>query len=334
MGHVIGTEDDGGLLLPKQKDAQSPKKRSRFRDCRFPVEPVTFMNAMSYWPVSVVSAQYLYSKIGQDLGYDVRNLTLHSNNSCDTDFNDSTTVIRETIQKHTVTMQLYLSLLQTVPSVVVVLYLGVYADIYGRKKLIILPACGSLIQVFIYGVTSYFNLSVYLLFIANFIYGCFGANSFILMGGRLFISDTVPANSLPFRMILLSVFYYLGDTVASLGYNYMLSVTSFVYVYVCVAIFDVISIIYICVCLKETLPEEKIGLKSSVKLSVYIQGFAQVYCRHSQRPRRLWKVYVLLLSVFLRYCVNFDSTYLLLNAPFCWNSVLIGYFDAALVLVS
>ena len=323
MMDIKDTEFDTAHLLSQNDDFVVKSKNNRCTGKVFPVEPIAFLNA-----------QFLYAKIGEDMGYDVRNLTLHSNSSCDSNFSDSTTSVREAIQQRTVNVQLYMKLLQTVPSLVIVLYFGVYADMYGRKKLLLLTPFASIFQVITYGIVPYCNLPVYLLFVGNFIYGCLGANAFILMSGRLFLKDSVDEKNLAFRMILLTVCYYLGDVVASLGFNYMLTVTTFVYVYLCVTVTDVITVIYVCFCIEESLPEEKRKPKGSLQISVYLKCLVKVFCRDEHRPRRLWKVYVLILCVFFRYCINFESTYLFLNAPFCWNSVLIGYYDAALVLVS
>ena len=290
-----------------------------------------FLNSMTYGPISVVSEQYLYAKTGEDMGYDVTNMTLHSNNTCNTNFSDPTTSTREAIQAETVYFQLYLSLIETVPALVSVLYFGVNADRQGRKKLLILPAFGSLFQMLIYACAVEFNLSRYTLFAAKLVYGCFGASRIIFMGGRLYVSDTVSEESRPFRLIFLSVCYYIGDAIANIGLNLLLEQTSFIYAYVVVASFNILSILYVFFFMKESFTNDKKDRRKGLLTIDDLKSLKTVYLK-DDGSKRLWKMYVLFLAEFCYYSISFKITYLFLNAPYCWDSELLGYFNAAVVI--
>ena len=322
MGKAMDENDTQPLI-----DDQSPNKKNICsHGWTFPVEPTVFLNALALSPMSLVSEQFIYAKIGEEMGYDVKNMTTGSNSSCDTNFSDPTTVAREAIQAKTVYFSLYLTLVETLPVLFSIMYFGLYADRHGRKRLLLLSPIGNLCQAIVYLIASYLNISKYWLLPAKIVYGAFGASKFSFMAGRLVLADSVPSQNLPFRLVLLSVCYYVGESISDLGLNLLLKQTNFVYTYICILSLNILCILYVSLFITESFPE---NLRK--KHTININNISTIYCKDNGK-NRLWKTYVLFLAEFVIHIVSFSTTYLLMNAPFCWDSDLLGYYNAAEVV--
>jgi len=71
------------------------------------------------------------------------------------------------VQSYVSTLNIYKSLINTIPSIFFVLFLGPWSDVHGRKPLMIVPLIGYMLSTFILALTYYVGSSFtaeYLLF--------------------------------------------------------------------------------------------------------------------------------------------------------------------------
>ena len=321
-------EDTSKYGYDSTEDDIKPEKISWFRKLRrlIVIEPYYMLFVISGFPSYTLKQQYFYYAVGQSMGIDTNNLTSSiENETCGVELNDTSYQQRERVQAQSANLSMYIELATFLPSMISMLLYGAYSDKIGRKLLFILPPIGSIIDVLLQMAIIYFELPVWVFFFSRIGSVFFGDHSLVFIAMYSYIADTVPPHKRAIRMIIIDVIgRFLGGFV-QLGIGYWIKESYFwPYVYIGVGFF--LSTLYAIFLIPETVQRNPL---SKFKFSDVKKAFT-LYITDDGSNRR-WKLQLLTMSLMVEilFIAMSVDTLFEMNAPLCWNSVMIGYYGAA-----
>ncbi|KAM6985193.1 lysosomal proton-coupled steroid conjugate and bile acid symporter SLC46A3 [Aplochiton taeniatus] len=309
----------------------------------FLVEPLVAFYAFASFLVYPLVPQYVYRRLWQELtnsSYPVSDNT----SRCAANASGNHSNLMEEVQKQASLFSLYSELLTLIPSLTVTLLLVAYSDRRGRKITIVLPLVGSLLYTLSFLVVSFFQLNLYLLIGASLLSSLFGGVGTFLGGCFSYIADLCEdGQQKTLRMAGVDMTIGLLSGVASISTGYFLRAAGFNWPFLTSALFQCLNLLYALFILEETVqrppPDDAARLDEGsprrASLPRLALGIYQLFRGPSQR-RNL--TLVLLLLVFTSFSFANSgglslTTLYELNAPLCWNEILIGYGSALSVSV-
>ena len=117
---------------------------------------------------------------------------------------NSTWLIDE-VQRYVTGLDIYIALINNVPSIFFILFLGPWSDKHGRKPLMIVPIAGHILSILVI-ILNYFMESwpaEYLLF-ANIPIGVMGGNVSLMMALQRYAMDITDEKSRTWRLALMT----------------------------------------------------------------------------------------------------------------------------------
>jgi PCFT/HCP family folate transporter-like MFS transporter 1/3 len=249
--------------------------------------------------------------------------------------NTNTTAYQEQIvvQKLTSEWNIHCNLVTyNIIGIVITLNLATYSDVYGRKLLFIPPIVGSILKNTLCSVGIYFNLNIewFILFYA--IEGCTGSWISLLSMAYSFIADLTEAGKpRSFIIGLLEGGMGIGTFLATILSGYLIKWTGgFFYPEVTSVILVGIELLIIMLILSETLHGSK--KRNEVSFCQNMARVTECYKSNFSPLTKRW-VFVVLIFIFMMSAfsnigrISVETLYQL-NAPFCWDSIRIGWYGA------
>ena len=114
------------------------------------------------------------------------------------------------VERVVASINMYLSILTSIPAVIVSLFLGPWSDMNGRKPLIVFPQIGTMLVQFIYVINTYLtHLTGEYILLAS-VGSLFGGFTAFLIGIYSYISDASSGRARTSRIALVDLFMFLG----------------------------------------------------------------------------------------------------------------------------
>ena len=235
------------------------------------------------------------------------------------------------VQQRNTEWNIYISLVNIIPYMTMLLIIGSYSDTHGRRIAFILPCIGSTIKIllemaivyfdlpvwcFLFGVVEYFFGGVYTLFVACFAY----------------IADTVPTNMLATRMAIIDAAILGIGAMGNLIVGYLIHWIGYFYPYLFCLAGKVTALLYAIFFIPESVDSERILRGKQDRQGGCFQNFykgLRIYAIDNGTNRR-WQLLLFMAVYFIAEIIHLEDirTLFELNAPLCWNSIYIGYFGA------
>lgn len=292
--------------------------------------PCLMLHLFSYLYFSIVNTQYIYSYFAKEK---YPNSTITKNRNDDSDcinVNKSSLAYHErtTIQKMTSEWQMVSALASSGPAIVMDIIMGSLSDKYGRKVFVILTLLGTLLKTSLValGIRLGINVSVFYLFVA--IEGLTGGWCLCLSLGFAYVSDiTTSGKQRTLAIALLEIAVGLGLVFSGVTSGYLIKDIGFFYSMVMISVVNFVNLVMIILFLPESIDKTKQHGRDI--LDLFKNGFT-FYIRDTSEKGKRWK-YILGMLSFVAF--NFSivgrqgiEPLYQLNAPFCWNSVKIGWY--------
>ena len=139
-----------------------------------------------------------------------------------------------------------------------------------------------------------------------------------------YIADTVSAENKAVRMIVIEIIGALLGGFALLGIGYLIA-DSYFWSFVFVFGFNFLAAVYAYFLIPESV---QVSQDASFNVKDISRAFKVYFVDDSSKRR--WKIQLLTVSLMVELVVVSEDlvTLFLMNAPLCWDSVLIGYFGA------
>ena len=290
------------------------------RFCRFlktiTVEPVMFLYMYLVFTQFLTFQALIYHKIC---------INNYNTSICEVlNKNKSLKTEDDFVQKQTSTWILYSNLAFAIPSIFsVMLFLGPWGDLVGRKIPLLLPVVGSLLNNICNMINAiYIHAPLGYLLIGSFINGLMGGFIGILMACHSYITHIAEPENRIVRIGILQAMTFLSSTIGTATSGVMLDRTGFVFVFSALIVIMCITLVYIVVWVDNIVPEDqelvarKGWFQSFVLDSVKNVGLC-VY--QNRTSKHFWNLLLVILIIFFimitivgRY-FHIVSTFVLLN---------------------
>uniref|UniRef100_A0A8C7E7U7 Proton-coupled folate transporter n=1 Tax=Nothoprocta perdicaria TaxID=30464 RepID=A0A8C7E7U7_NOTPE len=284
------------------------------------VEPLLFLATVSLGLQGPLATQYLWDRLGADLGYS------RGNSSSADGCTEGPGANVETLVSH---WNLYINLGGFFVGLFSVTLFGPWSDSVGRRPVLILPAVGMAMQAAIYLLVMYLRLHVGFFLLGRILSGLTGDYNLILASCFAYVADTSAARARTFRVAVLEACLGVAGMLASIGGGQWRKAQGYINPFWLVFAASLAAALYAVFCLQESVKQRKPA--KLFTLSHYMAVYRLYTTPERQGSRQKLALYSL--AFFLIVTVHFGTKdiYVLyeLGSPLCWASDLIGYGSAA-----
>ncbi|XP_076098381.1 lysosomal proton-coupled steroid conjugate and bile acid symporter SLC46A3-like [Mytilus galloprovincialis] len=273
----------------------------------------------------VVETQYAYYAVQRE-----RNVTgsVSRDTSCTANKSTSQYLLQQEIQRETAQWNAYGHIASAFPALIMTILVGSWSDKIGRRVALIIPILGLIFKCSFLAISVQLEWNIYYLLIPFFVDGIAGTSVGFISAALSFTADlTKYGKTRTFGIVLVEMTLGLGVTTANITSGYLIRYTGFLYSVVACLSVTILTLILI-IFLPETVQSKKNF--QSVSQIQYFKNSINFYIHKG--PSR-WKYIILAasfsLSVMPTIGRNNVQIFYLLNSPYCWSSVLIGWFGAA-----
>ncbi|XP_071956235.1 lysosomal proton-coupled steroid conjugate and bile acid symporter SLC46A3-like [Antedon mediterranea] len=272
-----------------------------------------------------ITIQYVNHRVRQK--YNLTSETSKSNCLNDSDdANDSS--LQDQVQQEVTAWSLAYGACGAFPLLISTTIFATISDTIGRKIPLLLSNFGIIAQCLIVITVAYLSLPLTYLVIGNFICNCFGGYQLFFSVSLAIVADTAKKRQRTMKFIKLHTLIMCGSGLVQVGVGYLVDATGFIPPYCLAAGLFMIVVPYIIFIIPET-----VTTKQSICFGLTKFFYSVKILFTSNKSRRRIKIILLFLCHFLVFTTVIyfmPVVYLkVLSKPFCWNSVLIGYYSAS-----
>ena len=233
------------------------------------------------------------------------------------------------IQHDTANWLLYFNVCCNLPSIFMVIAIGKWSDIKGRKVAMLVSLSGLLVQSSVYVIVINHHLSLSLLYVAEVAAGLTGGNPLLVSVSLAYIADITTTKQRTFRVVIVETCIIFSMGVAQLAVGYLIAAKGFNAPFYLVISCQIAAILYTSLILFESMILETGGLSFSSQMSKLYHGIVDLFT-NNENNRRLRLLLICATFISIQIFKNHRSiqTLYLIGQPFCWSSVLIGIFNA------
>lgn len=292
----------------------------------FSVEPIVALYILANVAGSILIQQYIYRKIWEN---ETNSSYTDNQNRSNCYKNHSSHTKRQEVQEKSSRYFMYMNLVQFIPGLIVTLILGGFSDRYGRKLFVLLPSIGAVITSLANLAVAYFSWSINILFIPTILAACLGGFPALFGGAFAYVADVSSSEQKNMRMALLDMIVGVTGGIGALSSGYFLKATGFSWPFLTIFFINLVNIAYIIFFFEES---AQVSRNEQDQTSVYDKVkeilFSIVIIFTSSDFEKRVQIVLLLLAVSTFALAEFGSLGLFtlyeLNAPLCWNEILIG----------
>ncbi len=294
------------------------------------VEPIVFFMMLCYGLLVPLRLQYLTYRFSEQ--YNLTYLDIDGERDYCSKSNLTTTDIKDQIQQDTALWSMYLSAASALPGLFTTTALGSYSDRAGRKIALILPSIGFTLYATVYLIVILLKLKIEYLLIGHFLMGISGDFTLLLTGCFSYMADITTKEERMFRIVILDFFGFVGAGISQIAIGFWINASGFL-----PAFYFILAIVFSCtiyssVLIPETIRPDKRQSLSPKKITESVVRFFQ-----NNSNNRRWRIILLLIILVLRMTVFYSLPALTLlyglGEPFCWDSIIIGFFSAGQYVV-
>ena len=263
--------------------------------------------------------------------------------------------LREQIQEESSYLVLYLNIAELLPSMLVVLGMGVWSDMSKKRKFLIwLPCLGNALFALAFILPIYVkSLSATTFwYIGAILTGLSGNMPGFLSGNACYISDLDTPERRTMRLAIVELIIGLTFAFSNLAVGFWIKSTGYIQPFWFMCITSTIAFLLTLFCLKEpydqkneddAIVEEYTGIKHTpsdmsgrIKQVVNkLAGIKDLCSCQNDSLRTLWSVFFAF-QVFVFVQQGQERTFVLFlaNKPLCWGPAQIGFFSFIFMTVS
>ena len=246
---------------------------------------------------------------------------------CEVNKTSSEYMLQQDIQSKTAVWNAYCHLAQSVPVVVMAMMVGSWSDKIGRKASLYIPTFGILFKAGFFALGITFNWDIYTFVIPFFVDGLCGTWISLLSAAYSYAADLTKAGKKRlFGIVAVEVILGFGVVVGTFTSGFVFKYLGFLYGSVLVTGICILN----CICI--FFLQESVSSTSEIKTISQVQYLKNAVSFYVYEDLQRWKYQILALVFAFNVLpnigrINIQSLFVM-NSPFCWNTVYIGYFGA------
>lgn len=299
------------------------------------LELITFFYFVGKNSVIPLSQQYVYQFVSRKYNY--TDFEAGHTEECYL-YDEEQAMLRAKVNEESSLIVLYLNIAELLPSAIVVLFLGFYSDMTGKRKFLMWLPClgnaiyclGFLIPTFMYG-GDYNTGAVIIMVTSTIMCGLSGNVPGFFAGNATYISDTDSRERRTLRLAIVEFTVGFTYGVSNLGFGFWVRAAGFVpplwFAFAC----SILPMGLVIFGLQEPDHSDRIRNPTiqDVRSIRHICGCSTI------SQRKLWAMFFAF-QIYVFVQQGQERTYVpfLEHAPLCWGSVGIGLFLFALYFIS
>ncbi|XP_077867324.1 lysosomal proton-coupled steroid conjugate and bile acid symporter SLC46A3-like [Saccoglossus kowalevskii] len=293
------------------------------------VEPIVLLFMFGKGVYITSFPQYIRSRIAED--YEVSGLDT-TNGTCYANISSSEYIMQEQIQKQATMWTLYFTATSQFIAMFVATILGAYSDKAGRKIPLMLPPVGAALNGLNYLIVIYLHLPLWTLFFGAVLQGLGGEHTTEMATCCSYISDITTKQQRTFRMIVLEIVYSFAFGGAQLCAGYAIHIYGYQAAFWLHISVSSAAFFYAVFFVRESLKVEDTS-NTSILTFDHFKQIALLFKNKRSGLRLQLVILIVVLFFQILSQTGCNGLYVLycMDYPFCWSSVMIGYFSAARV---
>ncbi|XP_070558344.1 proton-coupled folate transporter-like isoform X2 [Ptychodera flava] len=295
------------------------------------VEPVIFTITFAYITAFIsVRVNYLEQAVGESLNYTTQPTYENQSFACVVNKSDPEYILGHQVQAISSYWSLGFDVTSSVLMVFSSLFLGSRSERgWGRKLTLLIPVVGIMLSIAITLVVIMFRLPIPYFFISEVLRGLSGSLFTVFAISFAYISDVATKEQLSMRLILAEATLYVAGCVSQIGVGRWIKVAGFLPPLWLSLGVTACTVLYIAFWLEETRPRQNHKFSLCDQFNDVIQMF-------SNKPRgyssRLTVISVAFFFASLTLTSYVLTILYVIAPPYCFDSVLIGYYQAFMFL--
>ncbi|ELT95671.1 hypothetical protein CAPTEDRAFT_197347 [Capitella teleta] len=295
-------------------------------------EPVLFFVGIGFFSFIPLNQEYLYMRYLGEIILEASEGNTSIDHGNLWDFNSEQVVepidaIQDDASAEAAAFSTQTALFRCIPPIFTTLFICKSTDSFGRKFGIYLPIFGGIIRSFCYLAVHLGNLSLYWLFLGEFLDGVLGENATVLGCCFAFIYDGANRESLAVRFVICNAILSSGSGLGNLIVG-QLVYFSFTWGILFIMVCYLCALLYVSILLPESLP---MSATKEFEWSLFARNYIQIY-EVFTKPRtppsnrtalKLLIVGILLGNVALRVYFDLETVYMQ-GSPFNLDPTQIG----------
>ncbi|KAK3087328.1 hypothetical protein FSP39_004727 [Pinctada imbricata] len=321
------------LLDEEHVTSLPPPPKTIPRSC-YLICPVLLLQVFSYTIQQLVFVQYSYFIFTKTyFPNDTSNLTVLTQESTCARENSSEyeREAQSKIQALSSNLNIYVTLALAIPNIFSNLIIGSLSDVYGRKLFISIAMSGHFVKGVLLTLGTYFEINIYYFLLFSFIDGCTGSIMGTITAMLAFVADcTTPGKKRVIFITIIEMTLGLGALIGALVSGYIIKAFGYIIPNIFASGILALAVLIILCFLPETLNKKNKSPKGSLRKKSY--DIIKFYIhRESHEDNRCLYVICIGVVICMGLCnhgrTNVETLYQL-NTPFCWTSVLVGWYLA------
>ncbi|XP_068945928.1 proton-coupled folate transporter isoform X1 [Petaurus breviceps papuanus] len=310
---------------PGERAAEAPKEPAgswaRVWRGWGPVELVPFLANFSLALQGPLTTQYLWHRLGTDVGYNGTSRQGGCNDTADPKQQEV-----ETLTSH---WSLYIDLSGFFVGLFSATLLGPWGDKVGRRPLLVLTSFGLVLQVIVYILVVHLELHVGFLVLGRLLCAFLGDYNALLGASFASVADVSTPSSRTLRMALLEACLGISGILASIAGGHWIRAQGYTNPFWLALAMMITTTLYSAFVFRESVPNpQKASLFTLQHYRLIFRLFAAPSPGKSRKHLALY-----LLALFLVLTIHYGTWDIAvlyeLSWPLCWGSDLIGYGSAA-----
>ncbi|XP_033733457.1 solute carrier family 46 member 3-like [Pecten maximus] len=276
---------------------------------------------------SLVTSQYVVLYLQKEM---FPNSTLSSSNVTTCNFNTSTEEYRErtAVQKAASVFNIYKTLVENLPAVIVSGVIGGLSDKYGRTRILIYITTLTTLSGCLSSVIIYLEVDVYYLLFSSFLYSLGSGLYGLLSICFAYMSDvTSPGKQRTLMITLLEASLGIGLAVSGFVSGFIIDSVGFFYASICVCAAAFCSMLVVVLFLPNSRPPNML-LSGTSTIENARASFVFYFRASPKRHKYILAIIIFMTAAFSILGKPTIEILYQLNAPFCWTSVKVGYYSA------
>lgn len=339
----MSDDEKNPLLLPHQSinddDLQAKvdtePRHPRLRWGHYLMGPCLTLHLLSFMYTNQVIGQYIYYYFAKH--YYPGSPILHDQGGSECHINKTSLAYtqRTHVQKLTSEWLIFAAIFSNAPAIVSDIVLGSFSDKYGRKLFVIISLLGTFLKTVLTAVAMSTGTSLTYIYLFMAIEGVTGGWCLVLSLGYAYMSDlTTIGKSRTFAFALVEISVGFGLVLSGVSAGYLIKDAGFVYSMIVISSLNAFNLVAVLMFLPESLDS---SMHQTTRIRDLMKGAFTFYIRDTSKEGKRWKFILLTLS-YIALTMSFvgrESVELLyqLNAPFCWDSVKIGWYSSSVYIV-